>query len=208
VRPQQIVVYSKCLPLPPARSCRVSSRQGTNGQAGLDAISKRGPPSAYLPCKPIARRISTLALWVHGEPSLALHWPFTGMADTSHCAAITLCFCGAESFLPKALQLSKHYHLAPPPSRGFPRASPCEIASPTAPANRPTLLQAVPRQTSNPPNPPSPLSGSGMQPSALQATLATVAAQKQEHHRSSTSTGVINPPCTKPRICLQLSGHL
>jgi hypothetical protein len=42
MRPQQIVVYPKCLPLPPARSCRVSSRQGTNGQAGLDAISKRG----------------------------------------------------------------------------------------------------------------------------------------------------------------------
>jgi hypothetical protein len=213
VRPQQIVVYPKCLPsrLPGAVAFH-RDKEPTAKQASMRSANG-GPPSAYLPCKPIARRISTLALWVHGEPSLALHWalhwPFTGMADTSHCAAITLCFCGAESFLPKALQLSKHYHLAPPTSRGFPRASPCEIASPTAPANRPTLLQAVPARPPILPILPARLvSGSGMQPSALQATLATVAAQKQEHHRSSTSTGVINPPCTKPRICLQLSGHL
>jgi hypothetical protein len=90
VRPQQIVVYPKCLPsrLPGAVAFH-RDKEPTAKQASMRSANG-GPPSAYLPCKPIARRISTLALWVHGEPSLALHWPFTGPSLAWRTQAIAL----------------------------------------------------------------------------------------------------------------------
>ena len=76
VRPQEIVSFPRC-PLLPAGSCRVSSRQGISGQAGLDGISKRG---AFLGLSAVQANGTP-----HQHPGLtSARRPFTGgMVDTA-----------------------------------------------------------------------------------------------------------------------------